>query len=92
LIVSGTFAYAADQALGHYFVVEPVASNLSTSEPVPRAPVDAGFRWVVLSSTDMEDAQSSITCLAPADRVSGDVLKLAAEDLDRVARGLCTGP
>ncbi len=89
LVLSGTIAYAADQALAHS-VVELPASNGSPTEPVPRAPADAGFRWVVLLSTDIEGAQRSLTCLAPADRVSGDVLKLAPEDLDPVARGLCT--
>jgi hypothetical protein len=89
LIVSGALAYAADQALGHRLVEQP-ASALSLTEAVFRPPGGVGLRWVVLMSTDEQGgAQSSITCLAPADRVSDDALQLAEEDLDSVARGVC---
>lgn len=83
LIVSGSLAYAANEALTRDLQEE------AASPVVVITPVAAALRWVTIEFTDPGGTPRSMSCLASADNVSADVQHVDRADFGARVTELC---
>jgi hypothetical protein len=95
LVVSGTVAYAGEQALERNsldrsapleIAAASTASGMATATEATGARAVGGSQWVLLWSVNPETRAS---CLTTRDRVSADMLRVHPEDLERLAAEVC---
>jgi hypothetical protein len=89
LVVSGTVAYAGEQALQRNsleIAAASTASGMATATEATGARAVGGSQWVLLWSVNPETRAS---CLTTRDRVSADMIHVHPEDLERLAAEVC---